>query len=365
MRRHVRLLATLGVLVVAAATVVVVQTARPSASADEPPGPAARAGDLEGVLVAVEGNDSVLALDPQTMRTRRVLSLGEFPGQKMPHELRLHPDGRTLLVTEYAFGALGLYDVRTGELEAEIPVGGGPHGLALSPDGAFAYVAASQSKWLAVVDLAARAVVAQIPTQLLPWDVVVTPDGASAWVTTQGAEKLLRVDLAANEPGATVDLGEPYAVAAGLLPDGRLVAGGHASNRLFLVDPATGEVIDRPSLGGAPPDIAELEGPAMYFCQISPSGGAMPVAMAVRPGHDELLVAAHGTDEVVVMSASDLSVVRRIAVGEDPQRLTVSPDGRFAFVTAGGSGELWRIDLDGGRTVRASVGSRPIGVIQT
>lgn len=350
---------------VALVTGVIVSAGARGQAPTDAPGQAARQGELAGVLVASEGNDSVLALDPRTLRARRVVALGPYGGEKLPHQIVLSGDGQSMFVTEYGYGALAVYDARTGAQEAEIPVGSGPHGLALSPDGRFAYVAASQSKWLAVVDLAAGAVVAQVPTQLLPWDVIVTPDGTRAWVTTQGGQTIMEIDLETRREVRSIELGESYVIAAGLLPDGRLVAGGHASNRLFVIDPSTGEVVSRPSLPGAPPEVQGLEGAGPYYCQVSFSGGAMPVAMAVRPGHDELVVATHGTNELVVLALPDLTVRRQFAVGGDPQSVAVSADGRVAYVTSGGSGQLWRVDLDTGDTTKADVGSRPIGVAQT
>lgn len=330
-------------------------------------------GPLEGVFVAAEATDAVVVLDPKTMRARRVISLTPpGGGERMPHQMAVTPDGKTLLVTEYGYGALAFYDLVREEVVAEVPVGGGPHGLALSPDGRFAYVAASQSGSIAVVDIAQRTRVAEVATHLLPWQIVLSPAGDRAWVTTQGDDTLAEIDLEAREQVRLLHLGEPYVVAAAGLPDGRLVVGGHSSNRLFNIDTAEGAVVDRPSLGGPAPTVAGADGSPAFSCQIAPSGGAMPIAFAARPGADELLAVNHGTDQLQVLTLPELQPRSRIDVGADSQGLAVSPDGRFAYVSAGGTGELWKVALDAGpdadadggsRALVAKVGARPIGVL--
>ncbi|MBI4728024.1 MAG: hypothetical protein HY775_00755 [Acidobacteria bacterium] len=323
---------------------------------------------IRSAIFVASADDTIRVLDPSTLRTRESLSLGSgAPGEKMPHKLALAPDGRTLLVTEYAWGALGLYDLRARRLLAEVPVGRGPHGLVLSPDGRFAYVAASQSKVVSVVDIGSRRLVAQIPTHLLPWDLTLARDGRTAWVTSLGAETLARVDLVRRRSLGVVRLGEPWVVAATVLPDGRVVAGGHSSNRLFVFDAEGRTVLARPTVGSLASQFSGATGraPAVgLYCQIQFSGGTMPVAFALRSDPAGLVALNHGTDDLVVLDLPGLGVTQRIKVGRDPQDIALSPDGRFAYVSAGASGELWKVDLrTGQRRARARVGQRPIGVL--
>ncbi len=90
------------------------------------------------------------------------------------NRLKFTPDGRLVLVSDFAGGELIVLDARARTERVRLAVGSRPTGILITPDGARAYVALSGDDRVAVIDMKTLAVTAKIATGR-------EPDGL-AWV---------------------------------------------------------------------------------------------------------------------------------------------------------------------------------------
>ena len=65
-----------------------------------------------------------------------------------------------------------------------------------------------------------------------------------------------------------------------------------------------------------------------------------PRAMKLDPAHALLYVACGDGDSIDVIDIKKLAVVRKIPIGDDPDRFDISPDGRL-LVSCGGGYDPW------------------------
>jgi YVTN family beta-propeller protein len=140
--------------------------------------------------------------------------------------------------------------------------------------------------------------------------------------------------------------GEPHRspIALALSADGtRLVTANQTSGSVSLVDTTKGTVLDEIVTGDRPDAIA-----------ITPDGKTAVVTHW------------YGYDLAVLKIQDDaLSIVRRFEVGPEPRGVTLSADGKAAFVTLGVTNEVVRVSLEGEVQARATVGREPRGIALT
>jgi DNA-binding beta-propeller fold protein YncE len=87
--------------------------------------------------------------------------------------------------------------------------------------------------------------------------------------------------------------------------------------------------------------------------------GAVPKVVAVTPDHRYVLVSNWCTWDLSVISTRKGREVRRIAIGQYPRGIAVSPKGNAAYVAVMGGTELVRVDLKRWTTSRFPVGAGP------
>jgi YVTN family beta-propeller protein len=110
-------------------------------------------------IIDTDSGKVLRTLDAKTQRSNRV---------------KITPDGRYALVTDYAAGNLLVFDAHNFTEVKRLNLGGSATGILIAPDGSTAYVAVSGSNRVAVVDLKTLSVARTIDTGH-------APDGM-AWV---------------------------------------------------------------------------------------------------------------------------------------------------------------------------------------
>lgn len=137
---------------------------------------------LAYVTNSMDNNLSVV--DLRQKKTVATIATG-----KMPHGLRMSPDGRELYVASVDSNSVSVIDVaRSGEV-ARIPVGKAPVQVAFTPDGRRAYVSLRDENSVAVIDTAQRKKIATVAVGRNPIQVFSTPDGRYVYVANQGTEE--------------------------------------------------------------------------------------------------------------------------------------------------------------------------------
>lgn len=257
------------------------------------------------LIVLSHRNHTAYELDPETGRI-----LHEYTAPNQPHEATVSPDGRRIFV---AVPQGPVVDILEGESLTRVarvespefsrtPVktasgtnsSAAPHGIAITEDGAKVYVGLENADVPGVVVIDARAGTVMKKIDLL----------------LQGGHYL------AIQPGT-----------------GKLYYPHRDDNRVVVVDTKTDRVV-----------------------KIVPVEGG-PVGVAFRPG-GEVWVHEDGDGSVTVIDGATDAVVATIDTGgKGAGRIAVSPDGRFAASTHGGTQDVAIIDT----ATRAVVATVPLG----
>lgn len=132
---------------------------------------------------------------------------------RMPHGLRMSPDGRELYVASVDSNSVSVIDVARSDEVARIPVGKAPVQVGFTPDGRRAYVSLRDENSVAVIDTAQRKKIATVAVGRNPIQVFATPDGRYVYVANQGTEAnpdstVSVIDTADNTVVSTIETGK-------------------------------------------------------------------------------------------------------------------------------------------------------------
>lgn len=333
-------------------------------------GPLEIAFSRDGSLAAVTEWDSgsVALLDAAGGALRR-----RFPtGGIHPAGVALTAGGEMAAAANSFSGSVSLIDTRSGAVR-QIDLPGMPWDVEFSPGGGELYVSVSQLDQVAVVEVASGEVKARIPTGRRPRALSLSPDGTelAAACMTEGSVTFISIPdrrVTGHGPTPAVNLrgvalypegGRAYAVAQRAQNERPTrSAVGIWSNQAFEVRPNGGPNgarniwLDLIGKDVADPDSVVLDiprGRALVSCAGGDSLNALPLAggsgpaatrltrqprgLALRPGGEEIWVAGHLSNEIVVLDAEALTVRRRIGLGP-PEKPSVNLRGRYLFGSA-------------------------------
>lgn len=283
---------------------------------------------------------------------------GPEPRYRDPRDLAVTPDGAALVVACSGTDSLLVLALPEGRLVREVPVGRFPVAVALDAAGRRAYVAGRDDDTVTVVELATGEVVSRLGTGAAPQDVVLGPEGRRAFTANAASGDVSILDLESGREVKRLRAGErPRALAVSadgsVLAVANLLADPHGPDELpvgqvTLVDLAREVVTDRVELPGA----NLLQGIA------AASDGSFVLPL-VRPKNLVPLIHVDG-GWAMTNGVALLRPARPGAAGEpalqllldtrgrhhaDPTSVAISPDGRHAYVTAGGADRLLAVDL--------------------
>lgn len=301
---------------------------------------------VAGTLVVTNKRPSTLTiLDVASGRAVATLPTGTGP-----HEVVLSRDGRTAVVTDYggrpAGATLTVVDVPSARVTRTVALGEyrAPHGLVFLPGDSLVAVTSEATGHVVVVHVGEGVVRRAVPTQAAGSHMVaVAADGASAFTGNMGSHSVSRLDL---RTGAFVRSWPVPNVpeAIGVTPDGREVwVGSNALHRVSVLDVATGAVTT------------------------AADGVDWPYRVLFTPDARTVLVPDMNGDVVRFLDRATRRELGRLAVpGGGPQGITLTPDGRHAFLSLSKQGRVAVIDVAARRVVGyVPAGETPDGVAFT
>lgn len=161
----------------------------------------------------------------------------------------------------------------------------------------------------------------------------------------------------------TVVAGDRSPLAVAVSPNGRFcVSANYTSDSVTLVDLQKGETVSEHPCGRGPSDVVWMDDRTALVCLQHEDAVAVlkiegarisidkriavgdePSAIVMSPTRDEprAFVAVSGTDEVAVLDLSEQVVEQRIAVGQQPCSLALSPNGRWLVTACSLGGEVF------------------------
>ena len=311
-------------------------------------GSSARAGKVRIVQTNSAG-DNVHIIDPATNKV-----VGEIDGIEVGHGAAGSPDGSRLYVSNEADSTLDVVDGRTLRVISKVPLTGHPNNISASRDGARVYVAIRKAPGAVdVVDTASLSRAKTIPIKGDVHNTYVTPDGRFVIAGSIVGKNLTVIDQSTEEPVWTLDfeLGvRPMAFEQG--PDGstrRIFVQLSDFNGFAVVDFATHKEVTRVALPKIAAGKKEVQ-----------EGGNASHGMAVTSDNRKLVVDSRLNSAVYVYSLPDLKLLGSVDVGVAPDWVTLTPDGRTAYVANAGSNSVSVVDINAMReVVRIPVGQVP------
>lgn len=306
----------------------------------------AQAGPTTGTLVVVnKGPSTVTVLDVGSGRT-----LATLPTGAGPHEVALTSDGKTAVVTDYASpgGGHTLTVVDVPELRVSHTIDMGeydrPHGIRFLPGDSLVAVTSESTGNVLLVHVASGAVRRPIATtQRGSHMVAVTADGRRGYTGNISDNTVSELDLAAGRLVRTFHVpSQPEAI--NVTPDGAEVwVGSNETGRVSVVDPASGTV------------------------STAAEGFGWPYRVLFTPDLRSVVIPDLRGNEVRFLDRASRREVGRLSLPDaGPQGVTVTPDGRWLFLSLSAQAAVAVIDLSTRQVVRRlDAGEAPDGLAYT
>jgi len=310
----------------------------------------ARPAQLHARIVQTNSaGDNVHIIDPATNKV-----VGEIVGIEVGHGAAAAPDGSRLYVSNEADSTLDVVDARTLRVMSKVELTGHPNNISISRDGRRVYVAIREGSGVVdVVDTPSLALAKSIPIKGAVHNTYVTPDGKHVIAGSIAGKTLTVIDQATEQVAWVMDfdLGvRPMAFEANA--DGstkRMFVQLSELNGFAVVDFAAHKETARIAL----PKLPAGREPVL-------EGGNDSHGLAVTADNKRLIVDSRLNSAVYVYSLPDLKLLGEIRVGIAPDWVTLTPDGKTAYVANAGSNDVSVVDMAGLREVtRIPVGQVP------
>ncbi|HTS39903.1 MAG TPA: plastocyanin/azurin family copper-binding protein [Xanthobacteraceae bacterium] len=285
-------------------------------------------------------------------------------------------------VGNFKDNTVSVVDMAMGKVVATIPVAAGPHGMTITRNGRWVYVAGDGSAQVSLIDTSTDKVVQTIDVGKSPHGLTLTPDGKRLLVAVNGEDRIAFVDTAKHQVVGSVPVAKPHTVA--IRPDGKVAyvsSQQPGSFALVVIDLSKQTVTRTIPLDKAPRDVEfGFQGKALYYTVagqdavevLNPATNKVvaEIPTGVSPhyvnwfAHTAFgLAVVQGPGVLQMFDPKKNVALGTIAVGRQPHWMTVSGDGKTAFVTNEGSNDLSIVDLASKKVETIAVGNAPRKVV--
>ncbi len=300
----------------------------------------------QSLAVACKWNDAVIFYDAVTGQEQTKVPIGH-----RPHEMALAAGGALAYVSLYGTDfyydmaeggkAVAILDVVERKKVGEIDLGKyrRPHGIEVGHRTGLVYLTCDRPAALLVLDPKSKSVKGAIELadgKALPHMMVVSLDERVAYVANSGNGTVSVIDLETKKETKAISIGGvPMGMA--LTADGQtLFATNRTANGVAVIDTATGKV----------KRIIEISG--------------QPVRAALTPDERLLLVTLIDSGELAVVDARELTLVRRLPVGQRVEGLLIDAAGEHVYAAAQADNKVVKISLrDWKQVLEIKAGERP------
>ena len=301
------------------------------------------------IIQTNSAGDDVSIIDPSTNKV-----VGTIHGIEVNHGAAAAPDGSRYYISDEADRTLDVVDQKTLKVTKKIPLSGHPNNIGISKDGKRVYVSIAVAPGAVdVIDTTSMEKVKSIPVKGAVHNTYVTPDGKYVVSGSIPSHVITVIDQKTEEPvwSLTMDLGiRPMAFATN--PDGStkwIFVQLSAFNGFAVVDFETRKEINRIKLPALPPGNAPF-----------PEGGNESHGMAVTSDGKTLVVNSRLNSAIYMYSLPDLKLLGSTDVGNSPDWVTLTPDGKTAYVANAASNSVSVVDIQSRKEVtRIPVGEVP------
>jgi len=289
------------------------------------------------------------------------------------------PIARKLYVCNTSGDTLSLIDLDRQEVVRDLAIGKHPHGLALAPDQSVIYCSVESERAIKFIDTTTDQVTATVPTTGVPNQLAVTPGNRWLYVAINDKGKADVIDVRRAKVATTLDIGprphncycpkeakHMYVTSIG----DHLVkqfdfAHDHALTKTVKFDGAVRPLCitaDEKWLFvaieglhgfawadlGTGKQIGRIEQPLPPEEKRSKFAYMNTHGLELRPGDRELWVTSFIGNGLMIydITSEPPKYVTIVAVGDAPNWLTFSPDGKFAYSANAGANSISIVDCE-------------------
>lgn len=254
----------------------------------------------------VQDRERIRIMDVETFAVKGTLPKGA---------LILFPDGTKALLSNGSSPAtLGVIDLATNVVIANVPIPNSPISIAITPDGKKAFVVDNGILFgpgnITVIDLTTNAVATNITTGIFPGLITISPDGKKAYLSNTSSGTVSVIDVETNVITTTITVGF------------------RPKDILFTSDGKKAYVLNS-NLGG----ISEIDvATDMVTNTINLGSLAGYRDFAITPDDTKIFVVRFFSPAVVNIVDLATNVVTNINVDKGPLSISITPDGSTAYV---------------------------------
>ncbi len=293
--------------------------------------------------------DNIHLIDPATNKVVEVIRDIE-----VPHGVTSAPDGSRMYFTNEALHTLDAVDSTTLAVIARVHLSGRPNNVAISNDGKRVYVGiAQQPGAVDVIDTVTLTNARTIPVKGAIHNVYVTPDGKHVVSGSIPGRMLTVIDQ------ATETIAWELPTSAGVRPMTFDTKPDGSTKNIYiqLSDYHGFAVIDfdaRKEVRRI--DMPEIKGEEKHTTGLQ---GAPAHGLGVTPDGKVLFSTSKVYSTMYAYSLPNLEPLGHVHVGQHPEWVTFSPDGRYVYVAAAGDNSTTVVDT---KTLKV-VANIPVGQV--
>ena len=264
-----------------------------------------------------------------------------WPVSKRVDDLVAPSSGEVLYISRPLTRDIAAFSTATEELLWRLPTPGQPDHFTLSADGKMLYVSLLNEASAIAIDVEKRAIVGRIPTAPQPHGIAVSPDGRRVYIGCLTGDQITIADAETFEVLRTIQFDNgvrPFVVTPDETKLYIQLSKLHGFLEFDLEADRISKIIPLPN----PDDI-----PAQ---QAYPHTAHHGLALAL----DNRLLAAVATVEgyTAIVSVPNLDLLATIPTGTEPSWVIASLDGKYVYVSARKSNDVFIISLEDMRLVR-------------
>jgi len=301
------------------------------------------------IIQTNSAGDDVSIIDPASNKV-----VGTITGIEVNHGAAVAPDGSRYYISNEGKSTLDVADAKTLKVTRSIPLTGHPNNIAISKDGKRVYVSIAVAPGAVdVIDTTSLEKVKSIPVKGAVHNTYVTPDGKYVVSGSIQSKTITVIDQKTETPAWTLEMSagvRPMTFSTN--PDGStkwIFVQLSSFNGFAVVDFATHKEVNRIQNPDLPP------GKAPYLV-----GGSESHGMAVTADQKTLVVNSRLNSSVYFYSLPDLKNLGSTEVGRSPDWVTLTPDGKTAYVACAASNFVSVVDIKAMKEItRIRVGEVP------
>jgi YVTN family beta-propeller protein len=301
------------------------------------------------IIQTNSAGDDVSIIDPASNKV-----VGTIHGIEVNHGAAAAPDGSRYYISDEGARTLDVVDQKTLKVIRAIPLSGHPNNISISKDGKRVYVSIAVAPGAVdVIDTTSLEKVKSIPVKGAVHNTYVTPDGKFVVSGSIASKTITVIDSHTEEVlwSLVMDQGiRPMTFSTN--PDGTtkwIFVQLSGFNGFAVVDFASRKEVSRIKLPDLPP------GKAPFM-----EGGNESHGMAVTSDGKTLVVNSRLNSAIYSYSLPDLKLQGSADVGRSPDWVTLTPDGRTAYVACAADNFVSVVDLRAMKeTTRIPVGEVP------